>query len=543
MRSHAASSDSSTSGAPAAPPSFEIKILGIDGSSQRVEVKPDMTGLQLKEVISQKLGISMEQRLICRGRAIKDDDLLGAHVTENGQTVHMVQRPPVTVPPGSTPPVTPGAAAALGGRGPMGQPPVPGPGMMTSLPPFLEVFHIAVPDFMGGLGPLGPGHPGHPGHPGPPGPPMPPTPPGQPAPAGAGPGGPGPPFGVNMPDRMPGGVVQLMQAVEAAQAAWRMDAPRPPPAMVPPALATPTMRGIPLVPTGFPHPVPPHVPLPPPMAPVAFGPPAPAAMPPPHFPPPMPAPMHVVLQGFPPQGLAQVIPQMLAPEAAVPPPPRGVPGGTRPPETLPWRDLRRLHSHLTVALGRSSGYRPGNLPPDGLAPQAEMRAFLTSLHAATSQLGVAVSDLIQNSESLMGDGPPSRQQTQFNLVLGSASRLFRSLSNVMSTSHETGTGTAGTTDTANAARPGEAPPAPVSHDSGVGQALAPVALRCGLQPLELLQSSWQEALPSVACPEHLTRAYVFAFLQEVERNASNELVGTPDAAERYPHLNSLVMLR
>jgi len=25
---------------------------------------------------------------------------------------------------------------------------------------------------------------------------------------------------------MPGGVVQLMQAVEAAQAAWRMDAPR-----------------------------------------------------------------------------------------------------------------------------------------------------------------------------------------------------------------------------------------------------------------------------------------------------------------------------
>ena len=58
--------------------------------------------------------------------------------------VHMVQRPPVTVPPGSTPPVTPGAAAALGGRGPMGQPPVPGPGMMTSLPPFLEVRGVGV---------------------------------------------------------------------------------------------------------------------------------------------------------------------------------------------------------------------------------------------------------------------------------------------------------------------------------------------------------------------------------------------------------------
>ena len=56
----------------------------------------------------------------------------------------MVQRPPVTVPPGSTPPVTPGAAAALGGRGPMGQPPVPGPGMMTSLPPFLEVRGVGV---------------------------------------------------------------------------------------------------------------------------------------------------------------------------------------------------------------------------------------------------------------------------------------------------------------------------------------------------------------------------------------------------------------
>ena len=33
---------------------------------------PPRTGLQLKELIAQKLSISTDQRLICRGRAIKD---------------------------------------------------------------------------------------------------------------------------------------------------------------------------------------------------------------------------------------------------------------------------------------------------------------------------------------------------------------------------------------------------------------------------------------------------------------------------------------
>eukprot|EP00434_Breviolum_minutum_P009842 symbB.v1.2.008668.t1/scaffold537.1/size221706/12 len=183
IRSFAASSSDAT----LPTPTFEIKIQRIDGSSQRVDVSADMTGLQLKELIAQKLGISTEQRLICRGRAIKDDDLIGAHVTENGQIVHMVQRPAPGPPP-------PAGGSAAGPPAPVmqGVPPMM-PGMAVPFSSQSQVLHIAMPDFMtGGMAP-GPG----------PGPPVPP----------------GPSF--VGPDRNAPVGMHLMQAVEAAQAAWR----------------------------------------------------------------------------------------------------------------------------------------------------------------------------------------------------------------------------------------------------------------------------------------------------------------------------------
>jgi len=75
--------------------------------------------------------------------------------------------------------------------------------------------------------------------------------------------------------------------------------------------------------------------------------------------------------------------------------------------------------------------------------------------------------------------------------------------------------------------------------------MAPVELRCGVEEAtQLLMNCWQQTLPSVALPHNLSQPYVFLFLQEVRNFLySSELMGTPDAAERYPHLNSLLLLR
>merc|ERR1719440_1809891 len=59
-------------------------------------------------------------------------------------------------------------------------------------------------------------------------------------------------------------------------------------------------------------------------------------------------------------------------------------------DALPWRDLRRLHQHLSRLLGRSS--RSRTIPPLNM-PGGELNTFLTMLLGAITQLGVAVSDL------------------------------------------------------------------------------------------------------------------------------------------------------
>mmetsp|Transcript_33392 Transcript_33392/g.92217 ORF Transcript_33392/g.92217 Transcript_33392/m.92217 type:complete len:782 (-) Transcript_33392:224-2569(-) len=73
---------------------YEVNVMTIDGTATRLEVSRDWRGAALKQLITEKLRVPMDrQRLICRGRAIHDDDIVGQHVLESGQTIHLVQRP------------------------------------------------------------------------------------------------------------------------------------------------------------------------------------------------------------------------------------------------------------------------------------------------------------------------------------------------------------------------------------------------------------------------------------------------------------------
>lgn len=74
---------------------FEVNVRCIDGTTTTLNVRSDMTGAQLKSLLLEKMGVpTNQQRLIFRGCVVKDEDLVGQHITEDGQTLHMVQRPP-----------------------------------------------------------------------------------------------------------------------------------------------------------------------------------------------------------------------------------------------------------------------------------------------------------------------------------------------------------------------------------------------------------------------------------------------------------------
>lgn len=97
---------------------YEVNVKGIDGTVTSLEVPSHLQGLDLKRLISERLRVPPEgQRLICRGHAIQDEDLVSQHITENGQTIHMVQRPipaPGTEPPAATGPASGGEQQPYG---------------------------------------------------------------------------------------------------------------------------------------------------------------------------------------------------------------------------------------------------------------------------------------------------------------------------------------------------------------------------------------------------------------------------------------------
>ncbi|GAB2210651.1 hypothetical protein Droror1_Dr00015927 [Drosera rotundifolia] len=84
--------------------SIEIKIKTMDSQTYTMQVDKQMPVPVLKQQIASITGIVTEhQRLICRGKVLKDDQLLSAYHVEDGHTLHLVVRDPASVPPVNLP--------------------------------------------------------------------------------------------------------------------------------------------------------------------------------------------------------------------------------------------------------------------------------------------------------------------------------------------------------------------------------------------------------------------------------------------------------
>lgn len=79
---------------------IEIKLKTLDSQTYTLRVDKQMPVPALKEQIASVTGVlSDQQRLICRGKVLKDDQLLSAYHVEDGHTLHLVVRQPI--PPSS----------------------------------------------------------------------------------------------------------------------------------------------------------------------------------------------------------------------------------------------------------------------------------------------------------------------------------------------------------------------------------------------------------------------------------------------------------
>ncbi|XP_059635237.1 ubiquitin-like domain-containing protein CIP73 isoform X2 [Cornus florida] len=79
---------------------IEIKIKTLDSQTYTLRVNKEVPVPDLKEQIASVTGVlSEQQRLICRGKVLKDDQLLSAYHVEDGHTLHLVARQ--AVPPSS----------------------------------------------------------------------------------------------------------------------------------------------------------------------------------------------------------------------------------------------------------------------------------------------------------------------------------------------------------------------------------------------------------------------------------------------------------
>uniref|UniRef100_A0A7S4T0H8 Ubiquitin-like domain-containing protein n=1 Tax=Alexandrium monilatum TaxID=311494 RepID=A0A7S4T0H8_9DINO len=403
-----ASATSSSTPAPAAaeaePPVYEVSVKCIDGSTTKLEVPSDLRGSDVKELIAERLGVPMDrQRLIFRGRVLKDDDIVGQHISENGLTLHMVQRPG---PPPGADAARSSAAQPAGGEGPAPPDGQPQPGQV----------HFQFTQADGGGIPLGMpqvdlsqvlgtvfGAVGR----------------------GAGLGVHAAPIDVGFAGGGTGGRGAGAAPAPGTQPGSRPGATSPalePPQGQPPP--PPPAPGDPLIAAG---------------GPARNGPNAAVAL----------QPLQIIFQ----QGLgnlAHFIPLLLNENG--PPVAAGAPlagasrnrtggggqvagGGAASPtaaqgaqgsgdvparDSMPWRDLRRLHQHLARLLGRPNPHR--TLPPANM-PVSELYSFLAVLLNAITQLGVAVGDF----QASIADGtwPHPRYRLQLAMAMVAAARTLR----------------------------------------------------------------------------------------------------------------------
>ncbi|XP_076957665.1 ubiquitin-like domain-containing protein CIP73 [Bidens hawaiensis] len=89
----------------------EIKIKTLDSQTYTMRVDKCVPVPALKEQIASVTGVlSDQQRLICRGKVLKDDQLLSAYHVEDGHTLHLVARQSIN--PSSVPDLTEGDPAS-----------------------------------------------------------------------------------------------------------------------------------------------------------------------------------------------------------------------------------------------------------------------------------------------------------------------------------------------------------------------------------------------------------------------------------------------
>ncbi|XP_020536601.1 ubiquitin-like domain-containing protein CIP73 isoform X2 [Jatropha curcas] len=93
----------------------EIKIKTLDSQTYTLRVDKCVPVPELKEQIATVTGVlSEQQRLICRGRVLKDDQLLSAYHVEDGHTLHLVVRQPFLPSSDSLPNNDPGPSVLVG---------------------------------------------------------------------------------------------------------------------------------------------------------------------------------------------------------------------------------------------------------------------------------------------------------------------------------------------------------------------------------------------------------------------------------------------
>ncbi|GMY28139.1 large proline-rich protein bag6-B-like isoform X1 [Fagus crenata] len=80
----------------------ELNIKTLDSQIYSFQVNKNMPVSSFKEKIANEIGVPVgQQRLIFRGRVLKDDHLLSEYHVENGHTLHLVERQPVQSQPSS----------------------------------------------------------------------------------------------------------------------------------------------------------------------------------------------------------------------------------------------------------------------------------------------------------------------------------------------------------------------------------------------------------------------------------------------------------
>ncbi|KAI3683974.1 hypothetical protein L1987_84491 [Smallanthus sonchifolius] len=123
----------------------EIKIKTLDSQTYTLRVDKSVPVPALKEQIASVTGVlSDQQRLICRGKVLKDDQLLSAYHVEDGHTLHLVARQLINPSLASIPDLT-ASDPASSTRPPMGS--QHGPSVVVGTFNISEQGDGSLPDF------------------------------------------------------------------------------------------------------------------------------------------------------------------------------------------------------------------------------------------------------------------------------------------------------------------------------------------------------------------------------------------------------------